>query len=40
MGFADLLEYTDDHETILEYVRIIRSNADKLNGLVKELLEP
>ncbi|HEV1998525.1 MAG TPA: histidine kinase dimerization/phospho-acceptor domain-containing protein [Candidatus Dormibacteraeota bacterium] len=40
MGFADLLEGAEDRETILEYVRIIRDNADRLNDLLKELLEP
>ncbi|MFN2465206.1 MAG: histidine kinase dimerization/phospho-acceptor domain-containing protein [Candidatus Dormibacteria bacterium] len=39
MGFADLLEATEDRDTILEYVRIIRSNANVLNDMVAALLK-
>jgi|GEM_PF-2656097 len=39
MGFADLLEDVEDPATILEYVRIIRSNAETLNDMMTELLE-
>jgi len=39
MGFADLLEDIEDPATILEYVRIIRSNAETLNDMMTELLE-
>lgn len=41
IGFADLLEGTDaDPRTTIEYVAIIRDNAEKLNDLVGDLLEP
>ena len=39
MGFADLLENVEDPATILEYVRIIRSNAETLNDMMIELLD-
>jgi GAF domain-containing protein len=40
MGFADLLEGTEaDPKTTAEYVAIIRDNAEKLNDLMRELLD-
>ena len=39
MGFADLLEDIEDPATILEYVRIIRSNAETLNDMMTDVLE-
>lgn len=41
MGFSDLLEGTEaDPRVMAEYVAIIRDNAEKLNDLVRDLLEP
>jgi GAF domain-containing protein len=41
MGFSDLLEGTEaDPQTMAEYVAIIRNNAEKLNDLMSELLDP
>ena len=39
LGFADLLDVSDDPETIREYVRIIKSNAEALNDMLTELLD-
>lgn len=41
MGFSDLLEGTHaDPRTIAEYIAIIRDNAEKLNDVMSDLLEP
>ena len=39
LGFADLLDLTDDPATIREYVGIIKSNAETLNEMLAELLD-
>ena len=39
LGFSDLLDMTDEPDTIREYVRIIKSNAELLNDMLTELLE-
>jgi signal transduction histidine kinase len=39
MGFSDLLDGVDSAETVTEYATIIRNNAERLNGLVSNLLD-